>query len=138
MTTVAFYPVMMHSFAFPFTQPLHSVTHTCRFHSIHTCNFLYIHTCNFLSILMILYTGYSALEIEKKKKKENCTILISKGNSYCRRKSSVRGRRFKVSSEGLSAELTYRHGHPSKYKPRPMLLNSSVLGGLPYWYANSH
>ena len=36
---------------------------------------------------------------------ENCTILIPKGNSYCRRNSSARGPRFKVSSEGLSAEI---------------------------------
>ena len=26
-------------------------------------------------------------------------------------------------------KLTYYNGHPSKYKPRPMLLNPSVLGG---------
>ena len=39
------------------------------------------------------------------KKKENCTILIPKGNSYCRHKSSARGPRFKVSSEGPSAEI---------------------------------
>ena len=31
----------------------------------------------------------------------NCTILIPKGNSYCRRKSSAKGPWFKVSSEGL-------------------------------------
>ena len=36
---------------------------------------------------------------------ENCTILIPKGNSYCRRKSSAREPRFKVSSKGLSAEI---------------------------------
>ena len=30
---------------------------------------------------------------------ENTTILIPKGNSYCRRKSSARGPWFKVSSE---------------------------------------
>ena len=36
---------------------------------------------------------------------ENCTILIPKGNSYCRHKSSARGPRVKVSSEGLSAEI---------------------------------
>ena len=45
---------------------------------------------------------------EKKKKiflNENCTILIPKGNSYCRRKSSARGPRFKVSFKGLSAEI---------------------------------
>ena len=36
---------------------------------------------------------------------ENCTILIPTGNSYCRRKSSARGPRFKVSSEGLLAEI---------------------------------
>ena len=40
-----------------------------------------------------------------KKKYEICTILIPKGNSYCRRKSSARGPRFKVSSIGLSAEI---------------------------------
>ena len=26
-------------------------------------------------------------------------------------------------------KLTYHYGHPSKLKPRPMLLNPSVLGG---------
>ena len=26
-------------------------------------------------------------------------------------------------------KLTYNHGHPSKYKPRAMLLNPSKLGG---------
>ena len=36
---------------------------------------------------------------------EDCTLLIPRGNSYCRRKSSARGPRFKVSSEGLSAEI---------------------------------
>ena len=36
---------------------------------------------------------------------ENCTISIPKKNSYCHRKSSARGPRFKVSSEGLSAEI---------------------------------
>ena len=35
---------------------------------------------------------------------ENCTMLIPMGNSYCRCKSSARGPRFKVSSEGLSTE----------------------------------
>ena len=39
------------------------------------------------------------------KKNENCIILIPKGNSYCRNKSSAMGPRFKVSSEGLSAEI---------------------------------
>ena len=42
------------------------------------------------------------LKIEKH---ENCTIIIRKGNSYFRRKSSIRGPRFKVSSEGLSTEI---------------------------------
>ena len=45
------------------------------------------------------------LENENENENENCTILIPKGNSYCRRKSSARGPRFKVSSEGLSAEI---------------------------------
>ena len=35
-------------------------------------------------------------------------------------------------------KLTYHYGHPSKNKPRPMLLNPSALGGWPQWYANSH
>ena len=39
------------------------------------------------------------------KKVETCTILIPKGNSYCRHKSSARGTRFKVSSEGISTEI---------------------------------
>ena len=47
------------------------------------------------------------LKLKKKKKLkiENCTILIPKGNSYCRRKSRARGPQFKVSPEGLSAEI---------------------------------
>ena len=28
-------------------------------------------------------------------------------------------------------KLTYHYGHPSKYKPRPILLNPSILGGWP-------
>ena len=46
--------------------------------------------------------------MKNEKKNENCTILIPKGNSYCRRTSSARGPRFKVSSEdaeGLSVEI---------------------------------
>ena len=43
--------------------------------------------------------------LNEMKMDENCFILIPKGNSYCRRKSSARGPRFKVSSEGLSAEI---------------------------------
>ena len=70
-------------------------------------------------------TGYNDENIKIK------IIFIPKGNSYCCRKSSARGPRFKVSSERQSAELTYHYGHPSKYKPRPMLLNLSVLGGWP-------
>ena len=42
---------------------------------------------------------------DEKNENENCTILSPKGNSYCRRKSSARGPQFKVSSEGLSAEI---------------------------------
>ena len=42
---------------------------------------------------------------ENENENENCTILIPKGNSFCRRKSSASGPRFKVSSEGLSAEI---------------------------------
>ena len=44
-------------------------------------------------------------DFTEKNENENCTILIPEGNSYCRRKSSARGPRFKVSSEGLSAEI---------------------------------
>ena len=44
--------------------------------------------------------------IDKKiEKVESCILLIPKGNSYCRRKISAREHRFKVSSEGLSAEI---------------------------------
>ena len=42
---------------------------------------------------------------ENWKKRENCTVLIPKGNSYCRRKSSARGPWFRVSSKGLSTEI---------------------------------
>ena len=36
---------------------------------------------------------------------EKCTTLLPKGNSYCCRKSNVRGPRFKIASEGLSTEI---------------------------------
>ena len=49
-------------------------------------------------------SSVAGLILVMKNEIENCTILISKGNSYCRRKSSARGPRFKVSSKGLSAE----------------------------------
>ena len=43
--------------------------------------------------------------LKMKNENENSSILIPKGNSYCRRKSSARGPRFKVLSEGLSAAI---------------------------------
>ena len=43
--------------------------------------------------------------MKNKNENENRTILIPKGNSYCRRERSARGPRFKVSSEGLSTEI---------------------------------
>ena len=48
------------------------------------------------------FTVYS---IAYGKKNEKCTILIPKGNSYYRYKSSARGPRFKVSLEGISVEI---------------------------------
>ena len=54
-----------------------------------------------LSCLMYMYVHVKKL----KKKFETCTLLIPKVNSYCRRKSSARGPRPKVSSKGLSAEI---------------------------------
>ena len=68
-------------------------------------------------------TQHTELRTHIKNKIENYTILIPKGNSYCRRKRSARGPQFKVYQQ----KLTYYNGHPSKYKPRPMLLNPSVL-----------
>ena len=41
----------------------------------------------------------------RKFKKMKIILYYPKGNSYCRRKSSARGPRFKVSSEGLSTEI---------------------------------
>ena len=38
---------------------------------------------------------------------------------------------FKSHPKDYQQKLTYHHGHPSKYTPRPMLLNLSVLGGWP-------
>ena len=64
-----------------------------------------------------------------KMKIENCTILIPKGNSYCRRKSSARVLGLKSYPKDYQQKLTYYYGHPSKYKPGPMLLNPSVPGG---------
>ena len=68
----------------------------------------------------------------KLKKIEYCTILIPKGNSYCRHKSSARGPRFKVSSEGLSAKIGIPIWSPIQvaYMPRSMLLKPR-LGGWP-------
>ena len=40
-----------------------------------------------------------------KNEKENYILFIQNGNSYCSRKSSARGTRYKVSSEGLTAEI---------------------------------
>ena len=41
------------------------------------------------------------LDTDFENENENCTISIPKVNSCCRRKSSARGPRFKVSSQGL-------------------------------------
>ena len=46
---------------------------------------------------------FEKLKIEKQN--ENRTMMIQKGNSYYRHKSSARGPWFKVSSEGLSTEI---------------------------------
>ena len=56
-------------------------------------------------------------------KLKNWKLHYINPNSYCRHKSSTRGPRFKVSSEGLSAEINIYYGHQSKYKPRTILLN---------------
>ena len=34
----------------------------------------------------------------------------------------------KSNPKDYQQKLTYHYGHPSKYRPRPMLLNPSVLG----------
>ena len=41
----------------------------------------------------------------KKNENENGTMSIPRGNSYCCRKSSAKGPRFKVSSKGVSPEI---------------------------------
>ena len=63
--------------------------------------------------------------------KENFTILIPKGYSYCRRKSSVGGPRFKVSSEGLSAEIDIPLlvTHPSTNQGRCCLTPANLVVG---------
>ena len=53
-----------------------------------------------------------------KKKFKNCTILIPKGNSCCRRKSSGRGPQFKISTEGLSAEIDILIRSPIQVKTK--------------------
>ena len=61
-----------------------------------------------ISTILILNWNLGLIQMDlknEKKKTENCTILIPKGNSYCGRKSSARGPLFKVSSEGLSVEI---------------------------------
>ena len=59
------------------------------------------------SILLI-----SSIEIE------NGTISILKEMSYCRRKSSASGPRFKVSFEGLSAEIDIPLRSPIQVQPK--------------------
>ena len=63
-------------------------------------------------------TQVAGRRLLKKKKIENCTILIPKGNSYCRCERSARGPRFKVSSEGLSAEIDIPQRSPIKVQTR--------------------
>ena len=53
----------------------------------------------------MLLMNLHGLKFKIEKKDENCTILIPKGNSFYRNKSSSRGPQFKVSSEGLSTEM---------------------------------
>ena len=64
----------------------------------------------------------------KMKMNENCTILIPKGNSYCLL-AATRDLDLKSHPKDYQKKLTYYIGNPSKYKPRPMLPNPSVLGG---------
>ena len=61
-----------------------------------------IHSVQHLLPLVILF---GKIKKRKEKLNENCTLLISKGNSYCRHKSTARDPWFKVSFEGLSREI---------------------------------
>ena len=79
-------------------------------------------------------TPCKSTELKKNEKKnENCTILIPKRNSYCCRKSSARGPRFKVSSEGLSAEIDIPQRSPIQVQTKADGASSKVSGsyGMP-------
>ena len=49
--------------------------------------------------------NFDIVSVKEKKNRKLHYISIPKENSYCRRKCSARGPRFKVSSKGLSAEI---------------------------------
>ena len=62
-------------------------------------------TTNTEHVVNIEYRFQSTLGKLVKKEKENCTVLTRKKKSHCRRKSSARGSKSKVSSESLSPEI---------------------------------
>ena len=65
-----------------------------------------------------------------KNENENCTKLIHT--------VAAGDLGLKSHPKDYQQKLTYHNCHPSKYRPRSMLLNPSVLGGWQQWYANSH
>ena len=70
-------------------------------------------------------------EINNMKKNENCTILIQKKILSVAVRAAPGDLGLKSHRKDYQQKLTYYYGHPSKYKPRPMLLNPRVLGGWP-------
>ena len=80
---------------------------------------------NIFGTVHIDTSNYFRFEVMKNEN-ENCTILIPKGNTYCRRKSSAKGPRFKVLYEGLSTEIDILIRSPIQVVT--LLLNPSVPG----------
>ena len=63
-------------------------------------HYLLVHLCLiYIQLLTLSQCSLFSSKICTFMKIEKCTISIPKGNSYCRRKSSARWPRFKVSSE---------------------------------------
>ena len=65
---------------------------------------------NMCSLCLFEYTfnlTYGSIKstMKNENQNQNYTMLIPKEYSYCCRKSTARGPRFKVSSKGLSAEI---------------------------------
>ena len=74
----------------------------------------------------------------EKMKIENCTILTPRETFTVAVRAVPGDLGLKSHPKDYQQKVTYHYGHPSKYRPKPMLLNLSALGGWQQWYANSN